>query len=560
MVKTLKKYKKQRKHTRKKSKSIQSINNKYTKYEELSPFELKNILIQKAKKSKQKFLNAGRGNPNFFNSLVRECFTIIQNACVNLSELQKISSTNTSDLSVYPEYQPKVNYRSLLEKSIRKVGNLKKKHNDFIHYYLDLLEKRDTKQSSNFIIYDMILSSLGTFYPSPPRIQPHNEKIVDMYMRDLVFSTKKKQNEERDQYEYFAVEGAAAGIMYVFDSLYHNGLLEKNDTIAIITPIFSPYLELPKLTHYGLKIVELKGEPNNEYALSKDTMDKLKNRKIKALFMVNPGNPTEYSLPRSNIDYIGRLVNTVRRDLIVISDCVYSPFVKQFNSLMETCPKNTIEIFSLSKYFGVTGMRLGVVMIRKNNNIQKLFANLSKTKKEELNRDYSIMSKAPEKMTFMERLVADSRQIAEAHVGGLSGPQQVIMSMFMTYSFYDEQPQKNKYRNSIRELLIRRMNNTYSKLGYTPKIDAKSTNYYTLVDILQVTEILYGTNAVSKMKKINYIQFLFHLAKKYGVVLLPGKGFGATKWRIRISLANLKTEDYTIISHSLRECIHDFVK
>ena len=39
----------------------------------------------------------------------------------------------------------------------------------------------------------------------------------------------------------------------------------------------------------------------------------------------------------------------------------------------------------------------------------------------------------------MQRLVDDSRQVAEAHVGGLSTPQQAMIGMMMFYDLYDKQ-------------------------------------------------------------------------------------------------------------------------
>ena len=56
----------------------------------------------------------------------------------------------------------------------------------------------------------------------------------------------------------FVTEGAAAGILYVFNTLKENYLLLPKDKIALITPIFSPYLEMPRLLDYDLEIVELK--------------------------------------------------------------------------------------------------------------------------------------------------------------------------------------------------------------------------------------------------------------------------------------------------------------
>ena len=54
--------------TRKGRRKRKQTRKKLMKYEELSPFELKNTLIRFAKmKNPLKMLNAGRGNPNFFN-------------------------------------------------------------------------------------------------------------------------------------------------------------------------------------------------------------------------------------------------------------------------------------------------------------------------------------------------------------------------------------------------------------------------------------------------------------------------------------------------------------
>ena len=58
----------------------------FKKYNELSPFELKNILIKMAKgKNPDLLLNAGRGNPNFFNVFCRKIFARLQLLCIGLS-------------------------------------------------------------------------------------------------------------------------------------------------------------------------------------------------------------------------------------------------------------------------------------------------------------------------------------------------------------------------------------------------------------------------------------------------------------------------------------------
>ena len=100
----------------------------------------------------------------------------------------------------------------------------------------------------------------------------------------------------------------------------------------------------------------------------------------------------------------------------------------------------------------------------------------------------------------------------------------------------------------------------YAQLNMDPNIQETSTDYYSLVHIPQVTERLYGAKARAYLEKnYNYLEFLFHLARVYHIVLLPGNGFGAEDWRVRVSLANLADEAYAKIGAGIRSCIQDFV-
>ena len=358
----------------------------------------------------------------------------------------------------------------------------------------------------------------------------------------------------------FATEGAAAGILYVFNTLKENYLLLPKDKIAIITPIFSPYLEMPRLLDYDLEIVELKCDPNDDYALPDSEIDKLKDKKIKALFMVNPANPAAFSLSKKNIDRIGEIVDSERRDLIVLSDNVYAPFADQYNSFMISCPLNTIEVYSLSKYFGTTGWRLGLTMVAKNNRINDLLKNLPAKYKKRLQKRYKIATLSPDKLSFMDRLVFDSRQVAEAHVGGLSTPQQVLMGILLFYDIHDRSIGE-PYRNKIKSILKERLKSFYNELNTEVAIRPTSTDYYSLINIPEVCSNIFGKDAAAYLvKNYEYLEFLFHLVSKYHTILLPGAGFGATDWRLRISLANLHDKDYPIIGKNIRKALKDLVK
>lgn len=532
----------------------------FKKLNSLSPFELKDVLLNIANGSNSELLlDAGRGNPNFFNNYVRRIFARLQ-----ISVMQKTNSVNfLKDLNIYPN-QNDYNYETVFKKAASSWPLRDKAYLlDYIKY-LKKLSKQNGK-NCNAILYDLFKSTIGCYYPVPPRVQPHLELVAREFLYDLM--TEKSSSRERNDEAYkmkpsdfdvFATEGAAAGILYVFNTLKENFLLNPGDSIGVITPIFSPYLEMPKLNDYSLKVVEIKGNPDTDFSLSDEEINKLKNKKIKALFMVNPANPGAYSLSKDNIDKIAAIVNNERQDLIILSDNVYAPFANEYNSFMLTCPRNTIEVFSLSKYFGTTGWRLGLVMVAKENRFNNCLAALPSSKRRLLDKRYKIASTDVKNLTFMDRLVFDSRQVAEAHVGGLSTPQQVLIGLFL---FYELSNKNNFYNKEIEDLLTERLRLLFSDIKKNINQDPKATNYYVLLFIPDITEKLYGKEARKYLEKnYRYLDFLFHLANKYHIVFLPGSGFGSNPWRVRICLANLKTPEYKIISKAIADCIMDFVK
>lgn len=540
--------------TRKSNNNVKRISTAmFKKLKELSPFELNYKLIEMAGIDA---LNAGRGNPNFYNSFGRQIFSDIQAIAISLS------NPLINDIVLYPNEHDK-NYTNELLTHSKK---LSKEHNEFLKDYINFLTTKSKAQKidRNSIIYDLVKSSLGCYYPVPPQIQPHLSIVAQHFLYELATcsanGTELGSKMVETDFECFATEGAAAGILYVFNTLKENYLLLPKDKIAIITPIFSPYLEFPALSDYDLTIVELKCNPNKNYSLDDEEIDKLKDKQIKALFVVNPSNPAAYSLSKKNVERIGHIVNTERKDLIIMADNVYAPFADQYNSIILSCPYNTIEVYSLSKYFGTTGWRLGLCMISKKNRFNKLLSNLPAKYKTALHKRYLIATLTPEKLTFMNRLVFDSRQVAEAHVGGLSTPQQVLIGILLYYDIRDRTIGAGKYRSEIKSLLKNRMISLYEQLNTQLQFSPTQTNYYNLINIPLITKNIYGDKASSYLvKEYSYLEFLFHLVSKYKTILLPGSGFGTSPWIFRICLANLKSKDYPIIGKKIKLALRDLV-
>jgi aspartate 4-decarboxylase len=253
-----------------------------------------------------------------------------------------------------------------------------------------------------------------------------------------------------------------------------------------------------------------------------------------------------------------KLVKTKRPDLIIITDDVYSTFVPGFRSLMAELPQNTIGVYSYSKHFGCTGWRLGVVAIHQNNIFDKILAKLPAKDRAALNRRYSSISLTPQKLKFIDRMVADSRQVALNHTAGLSLPQQIQMALFSLFAILDT---ANSYKTLCQLIVRRRYKALWDGLDLPMPPEEDRASYYAELDLMVWAEKEYGPDFVKFLRK-NYecTDVLFRLAEQSGVVLLHGGGFGGPDWSVRVSLANLPEETYPKIGRFLRQAAEGYVK
>ena len=253
---------------------------------------------------------------------------------------------------------------------------------------------------------------------------------------------------------------------------------------------------------------------------------------------------------------IGDIVKRQRPDLIILTDDVYGTFVDGFVSLFATCPHNTILVYSFSKYFGATGWRLGVVATHRDTILDKQLAALPESDKAILDGRYGSLVVDPRKLKFIDRLVADSRTVAQNHTAGLSTPQQVQIALFALFALMDEQ---ESYKKAIKHVLRHRQSALYRELGLPAKRDPNGADYYTLLDLEAIASELYGAEFAQWMlAKKEPLEMLFRLADEGGVVLLPGKGFGTLHPSARASLANLDEYQYTKIGRVIRTLAEEY--
>jgi aspartate 4-decarboxylase len=253
-----------------------------------------------------------------------------------------------------------------------------------------------------------------------------------------------------------------------------------------------------------------------------------------------------------------KLVKTRHPNLMVITDDVYGTFVPGFRSLMAELPQNTIGVYSYSKYFGCTGWRLGVIAIHQDNVFDRMIAKLPARDRAALHHRYGSITLTPEKLKFIDRMVADSREIALNHTAGLSLPQQIQMALFSLFALLDT---AHSYKTLCQLIVRRRFKGLLEGVGVPLPSDEHNAFYYAELDLMRWAEHTYGPEFAQFLKK-NYecTDVLFRLAETSGVVLMHGGGFGGPEWSVRVSLANLREETYPKIGAFLREAAQGYVE
>ena len=328
-----------------------------------------------------------------------------------------------------------------------------------------------------------------------------------------------------------------------------------------IEKIVKEYLEIPHLPRYEFEVVYINADEideNDEYTwqCSNTELEKLSNPDIKALFVVNPSNPPSVAISQKSISEIVDIVKTKNKDLMIISDDVYGTFIHGFRSLMADLPYNTIGVYSYSKYFGVTGWRLGTIALHENNVFDKLIKELPYSIRKRTMRRYADLNPVPENVPFIDRIVADSRQVSLNHTAGLSTPQQVQMAFFSAFTLIDKE---NNYKDKTINICKTRKKLLFDSLDIGINENENDASYYTQIDLLRLCKKRYGEEFVEYLKA-NYkpVDILFDLAQKSSIVLLGGGGFAGPEWSIRISLANLYDEAYSEIGVVLKRILDSY--
>lgn len=522
------------------------------KMESISPFELKNKLIEMADESIKKIahtmLNAGRGNPNWIATTPREAFFLLGK--FGLEECRRVMYLPEGIAGIPQKDGIAARFETFLKTNHGQPGAELLKGT----YQYMLLEHAADPDT---LVHEWAEGVVGDQYPVPDRILQFTEMIVQDYLAQEMCDRRPPKG----KYDLFATEGGTAAMCYVFDSLQENFLLNKGDGIALMVPVFTPYIEIPQLRRYEFNVTEISADQMTTDGLhtwqyKDEDIDRLRNPQIKALFITNPSNPPSYTL---SPETAARIVDIVKKDnpnLMIITDDVYGTFSPHFRSLMAELPQNTLCVYSFSKYFGATGWRDAVIALHEENIFDRMIAHLPEEQKTILNKRYSSLTLTPEKLKFIDRMVADSRQVALNHTAGLSLPQQTQMSLFASFAILDKE---NRYKNKMQEIIRRRLKALWDNTGFSLVDDPLRVGYYSEIDMLVWAKIFYGEEFVSYLKKTySPLDVVFRLANETSLVLLNGGGFAGPEWSVRVSLANLNEKDYVKIGQGIKRILDEY--
>ncbi len=519
----------------------------------MSPFEIKNELIKLAKKDARKatgqFLNAGRGNPDWIATEPRQAFFLLGQWA--LTECERTFKTEPGIAGMPASEGAMERLKHFLMVNSTAPGSTMLA--DAIEYCTGILGIEP-----DALAYEWAEAIIGDEYPTPVRILENTQDIIRAYLAREMGDNAPGLGRE---YDLFATEGGTAAMCYIFDSLQANHLVNNHDRIALMTPIFTPYLEIPGLDRYEFDVVNIEAGQMDEdgyhlWQYPDEELDKLRDKSIKLLCLVNPSNPPSYKLSRHCMDRIVEIVKNDNPDLMIVTDDVYGTFAKDFKSLMYELPQNTLCVYSFSKYFGATGWRLAVIGLAKDNIFDRLIKKLPELQRKDLSNRYSSLTPDPDGIPFIDRLVADSRSVALNHTAGLSTPQQVQMSLFALFCLIDKD---NVYKKKMQAMIHGRLDALWEATGFTLVPDADRVGYYSEIDIMVWGKKLYGDDFCKWLaESYDPLDFVMRLAKETSVVLLNGSGFAGPDWSVRASLANLTRDEYLTIGQAVRHILDSY--
>ena len=161
--------------------------------------------------------------------------------------------------------------------------------------------------------------------------------------------------------------GAATALFIVSTSL-----LGKNDRILVERPNYATNIETPRAIGAQIDFIELQFE--NQFRLSIDEIEKkIKSNETKLMSVTVPNNPTGTVISRTDLDALISLSKEKGINLLV--DETYRDMTfKNLLPVAASLAPNIISVSSLSKTYGLPGIRVGWLICQDKKLMEKFLA------------------------------------------------------------------------------------------------------------------------------------------------------------------------------------------
>jgi len=171
-------------------------------------------------------------------------------------------------------------------------------------------------------------------------------------LRDLIVKDSPSLRRE----DVLLTMGAAAGLFIIATSL-----LEAGDELVVVRPNYATNIETPRTIGATLRYIDLRFEEG--FALDLDAVRKAVNAKTKYISVTYPHNPTGACLTDAEMKELAAIATQNGIRLLVDETYRDMVFGRQL-PLAATYDANVISVSSLSKTYGLPGLRMGWIVCR----------------------------------------------------------------------------------------------------------------------------------------------------------------------------------------------------
>jgi histidinol-phosphate aminotransferase len=135
----------------------------------------------------------------------------------------------------------------------------------------------------------------------------------------------------------------------------------QGDPVLLLEPTYGDYEVACRLT--GARLIKHRaGEQDNFAFIIEEVVDVIRKRHPRGVFICNPNNPTGKYLSRREIEAVMKAME----DSLLILDEAYVAFVeKRWNPFELTGRGNVVVLRSMTKDYGLPGLRLGYAVARR---------------------------------------------------------------------------------------------------------------------------------------------------------------------------------------------------